>query len=93
MPAQPIAFERSAKKAQVGHGLDQFAGETAGAVALFDDGNEIVFDKFARGVAHQALVIVQQRVEFDEVNTTKFDGWHFLSLHRVNGQGTGNYSK
>ena len=50
-----VAFQRCAEEAEIGHGLDQFAGKAAGAVALFDDGDEIVFDELARGVANQAF--------------------------------------
>ena len=46
-----IALQRRAEKAEFGHGLDQFAREASGAVAFFDDGDEIVFDELARGVA------------------------------------------
>ena len=71
-----VAFERRAEEAEIGHGLDQFARKAAGAVALFDDGNEIVFDELARGVAHQALFFGEQRIELDEIDTAKFDGRH-----------------
>ena len=71
-----IAFQRRAEEAEIGHGFDQFAGEAAGAIALFDDGDEIVFDELAGGIAHQALFFGEQRIELDEIDTAEFDGWH-----------------
>ncbi len=71
-----IAFERRAEEAEIGHGLDQFARKAAGAVALFDDGDEIVFDELAGGVADQAFFFGEQRIELDEIDTAKFDGRH-----------------
>jgi hypothetical protein len=50
------SLEGRAKEAEIGHGLDQFTREAAGAVALFDDGDKVVFDELARGVADQALL-------------------------------------
>ena len=50
-----VALERRAEEAEIGHGLDQFARKAPGAVALFDDGDEVVFDKLAGGIADQAL--------------------------------------
>ena len=77
-----IALEGGAEETELAHGLDQFAREAAVAVALFDDGNEVVFDELARGVAHQALVVAEQRVEVDEVHTAEFRGWHWQSPHK-----------
>ena len=74
-----VTRKRGAEEAEIGHGLDQFAREAAGAIALFDDRDEVVFNELARRVAHQALVVIQQRVESDEVHTAKFDGWHKVS--------------
>ena len=71
-----VALERRAEEAEIGHGLDQFARKAAGAVALFDDGDEVVFDELARGVADQALFFGEQRIELDEIDTAKFDGRH-----------------
>ena len=71
-----VAVERCAEEAEIGHGLDQFAGKAAGAVALLDDGDEIVFDELARGVADQALFFGEQGIEFDEIDAAEFDGRH-----------------
>ena len=82
-----VALETGAVETQVGHGLHQFAGEAAGAIALLDDGNEVVFDKFAGGVAHQTLFVREQGVEFEEINSPELDGHQlllvFLFLRRV----------
>ena len=71
-----VALQGRAEESEIGHGLDQFAREAAGAVALFDDGDEVVFDELARGVADEALVVGEQGIELDEIDTAKFDGWH-----------------
>src|SRR4029077_84590 len=71
-----VALQVRAEKSQLGHGLDQFARKTPGAVALFDDRDEIVFNELARRIADQTLVVGEQRVEADEVDSTEFDGWH-----------------
>ncbi len=85
-----IAVQRGAEESQISHRLYQFAREAPGAVALLNDRYEIVFNEAARRVAHHALVIIQQRVEADEVHTTEFDGWHYVSPHKVSRQRTGN---
>ena len=77
-PGAAIAFEAGAIEAQVGHGFDQFLGEAAGAVALLDDGDEVVFDELAGGVADQALVVGEQGVEFEEIDAPELDG-HYIS--------------
>jgi hypothetical protein len=71
-----VALERRAKKSQLGHGLDQFAGKAAGAVALLDDGNEVVFDELARGIAHQAFFVGEQGIVLNEIDAAKFNGGH-----------------
>ena len=71
-----VALEAGAVEAEVGHRLDQFTGEAAGAVALLDDGDEVVFDELARGIADQALVVGEQGVEFEEINSPELDGHH-----------------
>ncbi len=92
MPAQPY-LEAGAEEAQVRHRLDQFARKASGAIALFDDGDEIVFDELAGGVAHQALVVAQQGIEFDEINSAELDGHQLLisvsSLRSVPRSGPG----
>ena len=79
-----VAFQAGAVKAEIGHRLHQFARETSGAVAFFNDGNEIVFDKLAGGIANQPLVVAEQRVESDEVYSSEFQ-CHENSLSIANG--------
>ena len=43
-----VALEVGAEEAQLAHRRDQFARETAFAEAVFDDGDEVVFDKGSR---------------------------------------------
>ena len=75
-------------------GLTSSRGKAARAVALFDDGNEIVFDELAGGVADEALVVGEQGIELDEIHTAEFDGWHEesrlqgVSAHVLIGDGT-----
>ena len=78
-----VAFQRRAEKAQVGHGLDQFARKAPGAVTFLDDGDEIVFDELARGVADQAFFVGQQGIVLDEIDAAKFDGRHERSPDAV----------
>src|SRR6266478_7167624 len=85
-----IAVQRGAEESEIGHRLNEFAREAPGAVALLNDRYEIVFNEAARRIAHQAFVVIQQRVEADEIHTTEFDGWHYVSPHKVSRQRTGN---
>ena len=62
-----VAFDGRAEEAQFAHGLDQFAREAAVAIALLDDGNEVVFDKVAGGVASEALFFREQVVESEKI--------------------------
>ena len=68
-----IAIDSGAEEAHFSHGLDQFAREAAFAVAPLDDGNKIVFNELARGVAYHEFFFGKQRIEFDEIETLKFD--------------------
>src|SRR5208282_3035181 len=87
-----VAAERGPEESEVSHRLYQFARKPARAVAFLNDRDEIVFDELARRVAHQALVVAQQRVEVDEVHTTEFDRRHYVSPHKLSRQRTGNLS-
>src|ERR1700733_3977406 len=71
-----VALQRRAEETQIGHGLDQFAREAAGAVALLDDGDEVVFDELAGGVADQAFFFSEERIKLDEIDTLELDGRH-----------------
>ncbi len=48
-----VAVQVRAKEAEFAHRLDKLSGEAAVAVALLDDGNEVVFDELARSVARR----------------------------------------
>ena len=52
-----VAFERCAKEAEFAHGTHQLARKAAVAVALLDNGDEVVFDKGARTGADDKFVI------------------------------------
>ena len=47
-PGAAVTLQAGAEEAELAHGLDQFARKAAGAIAFFDDGDEIVFDELAR---------------------------------------------
>ena len=57
-------------------GLTSSRGKAPGAVALLNDGNEVVFDELAGGVADQPFIVAEQGIVLDEIDTAKFDGRH-----------------
>jgi len=65
--------EVGAEEAEFAHLGDEFAGEATFAEAVFDDGDEIVFDEGAGGVTHHALVFIEQGIEFEEVYVLEFE--------------------
>src|ERR1051326_4303626 len=73
-----ITFQVGAKKAKIGHGLDQFTRETAFTVAFFNDRDEIFFNKAARGVTHQTLVVGEQGIKLDEIHALELKNGHIL---------------
>ena len=54
-------------------------------VAPLDDGNQVLFDQAAGGVAHQSLIVTEQGIKFDEINAFEFQDLHKSSAccHRV----------
>ena len=74
-----VAFEAGAIEAQLAHRADQFLGEAAVAVALFDNGDQVFFNELARVIAHQPLVVIEQRVELDKIYALEFE-CHDVSL-------------
>ncbi len=62
-----VALEAGAEEAELAHLGNEFFGKAALAVALLDDGDEVVFDELAGGVAREALVVAEEAVEADEV--------------------------
>src|SRR5260221_916315 len=73
-----ITLQAGAKKAEIGHGLDQFARKSAVAVALLDDRDQIFFNESARGVAHQTLVVGEQGIKLDEIHALELKSGHIL---------------
>ncbi len=55
-----VALEAGSVEAELAHGLDQLFGEASVAVALLDDGDEVLFDEQAGVVADEALVVGEQ---------------------------------
>jgi hypothetical protein len=61
-----VALEVGAEEAQLAHDGDQFARKALGAEALLDDGDEVVFDKVARGFADEQFVLAEAGVEVEK---------------------------
>jgi hypothetical protein len=74
-----VALEIGAEEAQLAHHGNKFAGETALAEAVFDDGDEVVFNEIASGAADEELVLRKAGVEMEEVEVLEFEG-HFRLL-------------
>ena len=68
-----VALDGRAEEAELAHGLDEFAREAAVAVALLDDGDEVVFDEIAGGVAGEELVFREQVVESEKIYAFKLE--------------------
>ena len=77
-----VALDGGAVKAKLAHGTDQFFGEAAFAIAFLNDGDEVILNKLAGGIADQALVFTQQRVEADKVDTFKFESHTVFSVDK-----------
>src|SRR5712692_7366087 len=75
-----VALETGAEESQFSHRLHQFAGKAAGAVAVLNDGDEIVFNESTSGIADEALVVSEQRVEFEEIDSSELDSHDVLFL-------------
>jgi hypothetical protein len=75
-----VALERGAVEAHLTEGLYEFLGKAPVAVALLDDGDEVLFDVLPGAVAHQALVVREQGIELDEVHSLEFKGHGFFSF-------------
>ena len=67
-----VAVKRGAKEAELGHRRDQFSRKPAVAIAVFNDGDEVVFYKLSGCGAHHALFFREQGIEFEEIHTTEF---------------------
>ena len=91
---------RSAIEAQLTHDGDQLARKTLGAVALLDDGNEVVLDKVARGFADEQFVLAEAGVKVEKIEALEFEAHDEPAIlskslktdnfsRRGEGQGTG----
>src|SRR5207248_8550587 len=69
-----VALKRGSVEAERAHGTDELAWEAAVAVALLDDGQELVVDEGARGGADRALLFGEQRIDAEEVDALKPEG-------------------
>ncbi len=74
-------MEIGAEEAELAHLGDEFAGETALAEAVFNDGDEVVFDEGAGGVADHDFVFGEEGIELEEVYALELEG-HFLTLSK-----------
>ena len=70
----PVSMQAGAIKTEVGHRFDQLFWKAARAIAFLNDGNKVVFNELTAGVADQAFVVLEQRVEFEEIDSSKLDG-------------------
>ena len=77
-----VALDGGAIKTKLAHGTDQFFGEAAFAIAFLNDGDEVILNKLAGGIADEALVFTQQRVETDKVDTFKFESHTVFSVDK-----------
>ena len=62
-----VAFECCPEEAEVTHRANEFAREAAVAVALLDDGDEVVFDEGSGVGANEKLIFREEGVKQDEV--------------------------
>ncbi len=68
-----VAVQIGAEEAHLAHRLHQLAGKAAFAVALFDDGDQVVVDEAASGVADKPLIFGEQGIEADEVDVLELE--------------------
>ena len=66
-----VAGEIGAKKSQFGHLRHQMQRESGFAIVLLDDRKDFAVHELARRLANEALVVVQQRIDFEEIDTGK----------------------
>ena len=58
-----------AEEAELAELRDQMLRESGFAAVLLDDGDDFVFHELARCLAHQFFLIIELRIEIDEVHT------------------------
>ena len=64
-----VTLEIRAKKAEFAELWNEMHRKCSFPAVFFDDGDNFVFDEFARGLAHQFLFVVELGIEIDEVHT------------------------
>ena len=67
-----VAMEVGAEKSKFAQLRDQMLRKSGFAAVFFDDGNDFVFDEFARSLADEFFLVIQLRIEFDEIHSAKF---------------------
>ena len=77
-----VALEVGAEEAQLAHEGNELARKTALAEAVFDDGNDVVFDEVASGAADEEFVFAEAGVEMKEVEVLEFEG-HYTPAIRL----------
>src|SRR6185369_3830319 len=65
---EAVIGDAGAEEVQAPHLEDQLEGGARLAVALLDDRFDLVVDELAHGLADQALLVREERVELDEIN-------------------------
>jgi hypothetical protein len=61
-----------AKESEFAELRNEMHGEGGFAAVLFDDRNDFVFDEFACRLADKFFLVVQLRIEIDEIHSAEF---------------------
>ena len=69
-----IALQVRAEEAELAELRDEVHRESGFAIVFFDDGEDFVVNELARGLADEFFFVVEQGIEFDEINAG--EGWH-----------------
>ncbi len=64
-------MEVGAEEAEFAELRDEMMRERSFAAVLFDDGDDFVFDELARGLANEFFLVVELRIEIDEIHSCK----------------------
>ena len=68
-----VAFDRCPVEAEFAHWPNQLARKAAVAVALFNDGDEVVLDEGARVVADEEFILGKKSVKLKKINALKLE--------------------
>jgi hypothetical protein len=68
-----VAMQIGAEEAHLAHRLHQFAREAAFAIALFNDGDQVVIDEPASGVTDEPFILGEHGVESDEIDVLELE--------------------